>query len=50
MIVDVFNVMQIIIANKNLMEIIMDNAYVKLAIMMIIQILYAHNALFLFGI
>ena len=30
------------------MEIIMDNAYVKKAIMMIIQIIYANNVL-LFG-
>ena len=45
-----FNVIQITIENKILMEIFLENAYVRMAIMTILKMLYANNALFNFGI
>ena len=42
--INVFNAIQAIIDKNNLMEILMDNAYVKMVIMMIIKIIvYASN-------
>ena len=49
MLINALYVILIIIELKILMEIIMDNAYAKMAIMMIIRIVYANYALFHFG-
>ena len=37
--------MQVIIVNNNLMEIRLDNAYVKMVIMTIIKIVFVNNVL-----
>ena len=44
--INAHNAMSLIIVNINLMEILMDNAYARQAIMMIINIQYANNALY----
>ena len=43
--INVFNAIQVITGNNNLMEMLMDNVYVRMVIMMIIMIIvYANNA------
>ena len=43
--INAFNAIQTIIDKNNLMEILMDNAYAKMVIMMILKIIYVSNAI-----
>lgn len=46
MLINALNVIPIIIALNNIMKIILDNAFARLDIMMIMQMIFANNVLF----
>ena len=46
MLINALNVIPIIIVLNNIMKIILDNAFARLDIMMIMQMIFANNVLF----